>query len=101
MSFAALKRRLVPGTVLRVEENNRQPTAGHLRTIVKVQTNAFSYDPSEVDDAWRAKYRVGWMYWPKANLVDFDGGDEFTVYFDDSRTHFARYKILDQEVHAA
>lgn len=93
-TLAALKRRLVKGTVLTVVRNRQMPTTvGHTRTVVVVQGNGIACRPSE----WVGTEREGqlsWITWPRACEVWYSPDDPEGASFA-KQDGYLVYRITD------
>lgn len=76
MSFTAFKRRIKPGTRVRIT-NRLYPNLNREVAVVKAQTNAFTSPVTRTD----GKTVESWVWYPKASGARMDGPD--TVTFDD------------------
>lgn len=70
MTLADLKRKLVPGTKLRLVYSIRHGACNKARTVKTLRTNGVSYIGEDIPEG-----EESWMSFPKAkDLVEIEGG---------------------------
>ncbi len=87
-TLSDLKRTIQVGTRIRCIENTYRPELnGTMRTVVKVQGNAFVWRQDDQTDT-----RGSWTYYPKASDAEFDGTNTFKLALK-SDGHYVKMEV--------
>jgi len=90
-TFAQLKRDIQEGITIKTVTNNCKPEmSGQVRKVGKVQSNAIAF--------LRDDGKLSWIWWPKANCVEYEE-NTFKIY-DEPREYnnFTRELLFVYEI---